>query len=116
VAHTYTRAWDTQTGLKLVRRPRNKTTLQVIGQVTPEWQISGNILYVGRQVDLDDQNWPRRINMPSYSILGAETSYQLNDQWQIYGRGENVLNHRYENPNGYQQPGLGVYMGIRAKC
>ncbi len=116
VTHTYTQAVDEQTKLKLERRPRNKTTLQVIGQVTPEWQVSGNILYVGTQVDFDSQNYPKRISMPSYTILGAETSYQLNDQWQIYGRGENILNHRYENPDGYQQPGLGIYMGVRVKC
>ena len=116
VSHTYMRALDEQTKLKLERRPRNKTTLQIIGQVTPEWQVSGNILYVGTQVDFDSQNYPKKVTMPSYTIFGAETSYQLNDQWQIYGRGENFLNYRYENPDGYQQPGLGVYMGIRAKC
>jgi len=113
LANTYTRAWDIQTGLKLVRRPRNKTTLRIIGQVTPEWQISGNILYVGPQVDCDSQNYPRRIKMPSYTLLGAETAYQINNTWQIYGRGENILNRRYENPDGYQQPGLGLYAGIR---
>ena len=116
VSHTYMQALDEQTKLKLERRPRNKTTLQIIGQVTPEWQVSGNILYVGTQVDFDSQNYPKKVTMPSYTIFGAETSYQLNDQWQIYGRGENILNYRYENPDGYQQPGLGVYMGIRAKC
>lgn len=117
VTHTYTQAVDEQTKLMLERRPRNKTTIQVIGQVTSEWQVSGNILFVGRQIDLNFENFPaRRVKMPSYTILGVETSYQLNDQWQIYGRGENILNYRYENPDGYQQPGLGVYMGIRAKC
>lgn len=113
--HTYTQAIDEQTKLRLERRPRNKTTLQIIGQVTPEWQVSGNILCVGTQVDFDSQNYPRKVNMPCYTLLGAETSYQMSEQWQIYGRGENILNRRYENPEGYQQTGLGLYAGLRTR-
>jgi vitamin B12 transporter len=116
LTHTYTQAWDVSTKAKLVRRPANKTTFRIIGQLTPAWQVSGNVLYVGPQVDNDSHNYPRSINMPSYEVFGAETSYQLTDQWQVYGRGENILNRRYENPDGYQQSGLGVYVGIRAQC
>ncbi|MDF3033980.1 MAG: hypothetical protein K0R76_934 [Alphaproteobacteria bacterium] len=116
LTHTYTRAWDTFTKLGLVRRPRNKTTFRVNGQITPEWQVSGTVFYVGQQPDLDFQNnLSRRIRMPSSTIFGAETSYQLTNQWQIYGRGENLLNRRYEAPNGYQQPGLGLYAGVRVQ-
>jgi vitamin B12 transporter len=117
LAHTYTQAWDGQTRLALVRRPLNKTTLRVVGQITPEWQVSGNILYVGARYDNDSQNFltPVRIKKSSYTTMGAETSYQLNDQWQIYGRGENLLNRRYEDPDGFQQPGFGVYAGVRAQ-
>ncbi|MBM3468490.1 MAG: TonB-dependent receptor [Alphaproteobacteria bacterium] len=117
VAHTFTQAWDTRTGLKIIRYPPNKTTAQVVGQVTPDWQVSGNALYVSQQFDTDFRSTPyRRVNMPGYVILGAETSYQLTHQWQVYGRGENLLNHRYENPSDYQQSGFGLYVGVRAKC
>jgi vitamin B12 transporter len=114
--HTYTQAWDVRTQLNLVRRPLNKTTFRITGQLTPQWQVSGNIFYISPQVDVDSMNYPKRIYMPSYTLFGAETSYQLNDQWQVYGRGENLFNRRYENPDGYQQPGFGVYVGIRAQC
>lgn len=116
LTHTYTQAWDVQTKLALIRRPRNKTTLALIGQITPEWQVSGNVLYVGKQDDFDSQAFSvKRIKLPSYAVVGAETSYKLNDQWEIYGRGENLLNRRYEVPDGYQQPGFGVYAGVRVQ-
>jgi len=115
LTHTYTQAWDEQTQLTLVRRPRNKATIQLIGQVTSKWQVSGDILCVGPQTDFDFMNYPNRVKMPSYTIVGIQTSYQLNDHWEIYGRGENLLNHRYESPNGYQQPGLGIYGGLRVR-
>jgi vitamin B12 transporter len=118
LTHTYMEVWDL-THLAMVRRPHNKTTLKVIGQITPEWQVSANVLYVGGQYDLkfDALTFTStRIKMPSYTIFGVETSYQLNEQWQAYGRGENLTNRRYENPYGFQQPGLGVYVGLRLKC
>lgn len=115
-SHTYTRAWDTRTGLHLVRRPRHQNRAQLIGQITPKWQISGHIIHVGRQIDLDFQrNQLKRIIIPSYVTIGIETTYHINKSVQIYGRGTNLLNHRYEAPYGYQQPGLGIYAGVRAQ-
>lgn len=113
--HTFTQSWDEQTGLKLLRRPQHKSTVRITGQITPEWQFSTHLLYVGRREDIDFQEYTKRIQSASYTVVGAETSYQLNGHWQIYGRTENLLNHRYENPSGYQQPGFGLYAGVRAK-
>jgi vitamin B12 transporter len=115
LAQSYTQAWDEKTGIGLIGNPRNKTTFSVIGQVTPEWQLSGNVLYISPRDTFDAVSY-KRVNTPSYTIIGAETSYQLNDQWQVYGRGENLLNRQYENPQSLQQPGLGIYIGLRARC
>jgi len=114
-AHTYTQTWDEKTGLGLIGNPLNKTTICLSGQITPEWQISGNVLYISPRDTYDAVTW-NRVQIPSYTIVGAETSYQLNDQWQVYGRGENLLNRYYENPRSFQQPSLGVYVGLRAQC
>lgn len=115
LAHTYTRAWDEKTTIGLIGNPRNKTTFTVIGQMTSQWQVSGNILYIGSRDTLDAVSFDR-VKTPSYTIVGAQTSYQLDDHWQVYGRGENLLNRHYQNPQNLQQPGFGIYVGIRARC
>ncbi len=115
VSHTYTQAWDEKTAKPLIGNPLNKTSFCMIGQMTSEWQISGNLLYISPRHTFDAVTFVR-VKTPSYTIIGAETSYQLNEQWQIYGRGENILNRRYESPKSLQQPGFGLYAGVRARC
>ena len=115
LSHTYTQSWDEKTRRALIDTPPNKTTFCFIGQVTPEWQVSGNVLYISPRDTFNTVSYLRE-KTPSYTVFGAETSYQLSDQWQIYGRGENILNRRYESPKAYQLPGLGVYVGVRVKC
>jgi vitamin B12 transporter len=115
LTHTYTQAWDEKSKMGLVGNPRNKTTLCVTKQADLNWFISANVLYVSPRFTNDAVSW-KRVSTPSYTIVGAETYYQLNDQWQVYGRGENLLNRRYESPQSLQQPGLGIYVGLRAQC
>jgi vitamin B12 transporter len=114
LSHTYTQAWDEKTGAGLLGVPRNKTVFCMKGQVTPEWYMSATILYISPRMTNDAVTF-RSARTPSYTIIGAETAYQLADGWQIYGRGENLLNRRYENPRSAQQPGIGLYGGVRAQ-
>lgn len=115
LTHTYTDAKNQKTGQELTGNPRNKTTVCITKQATPAWFVSANVLYVSPRYT-DDAVSYKRVRTPSYTILGAETYYQLNDQWQAYARGENILNRQYESPQSLQQPGLGVYVGLRAQC
>lgn len=114
LAHTYTQAWDEKTKRPLVSNPLNKTTVCFIGQLTPEWQVSGNMLYIGPRDTFSAITY-LRVKTSSYTVFGAETSYQLSDEWQIYGRGENLLNRHYQSPKDFQQPSLGIYAGLRAR-
>lgn len=115
LTHTYTQAWDEKTGKGLIANPRNKTTICITKQADPRWFISANVLYISPRDTFDAVSW-KRVSTPSYTIIGTETYYQLNDQWQVYARGENLLNRRYESPQSLQQPGIGVYLGLRAQC
>lgn len=115
VSHTCTQARDETTGQPLMGNPLHKTSFCMRGQMTPDWQISGNVLYVSPRYTFDAVTFAR-VKTPSYTLVGAETSCQLNEQWQIYGRGENILNRRYESPPSLQQPGFGLYVGVRARC
>ena len=110
LAHTYTQTRNKKTKRVLLLEPLNKTTLRVIGQLGSQWQVSGNILYIGRTQSDDSLK-----KASSYAIVGTETSYQLNEQYQIYGRVENLFDRRYKNFAGFQQPGFGVYAGVRAQ-
>lgn len=115
LSHTYTQAWDEKTRLGLIGNPLNKITFSLTGQVTPEWQVSGNVLYISSR-DTFDAAIFKRVHTRSYTIVGLQTAYQLTNQVQIYGRAENLLNRYYESPRSFQQPGMGVYVGLRVQC
>jgi len=114
LAHTYTQAWDEKTKRAIISNPLNKTTFRMTGQITPDWQISGHMLYIGPRDTFNAVTF-KRGRTSSYAIFGAETSYQINDEWQIYGRGENLLNRHYQSPTNFQQPSLGLYAGLRTR-
>jgi vitamin B12 transporter len=114
LAHTYTLSWDEKTARPLIGNPLNKTTFRMAGNITPDWQVSGNMLYIGPRDTFNAITFIRG-KTPSYTIFGAETSYQINDKLQVYGRGENLLNRQYQSPTNFQQPGLGLYAGLRTQ-
>ncbi|MBM3633475.1 MAG: TonB-dependent receptor [Alphaproteobacteria bacterium] len=115
LSHTYTETWDERTRLGLIGNPLNKITFSVTGHVTSNWQLSGNVLYISSR-DTFDAAIFKRVHTRSYTIVGLQTAYQLTDQVQFYGRAENLFNRYYESPRSFQQPGMGVYVGLRAQC
>jgi vitamin B12 transporter len=42
-------------------------------------------------------------------------SYDVSSKLAIFGRVNNLLDRRYENPTGFLQPGLGAFAGIKLK-
>ena len=112
-SHTCMQTKDEQTGQRLLRRPSWKLALKIAGTLNPQWRLSGTILSVGPQADVAYNNYLVRVRTPGYTVLGVQASCRLNSQWQVYGRGDNILNRRYQSPDGYQQPGSGIYLGMR---
>jgi vitamin B12 transporter len=45
--------------------------------------------------------------------VNLATEYELNRHVALFGRINNLLDRQYQNPVGFQQPGLGAYAGIR---
>lgn len=48
-------------------------------------------------------------------LVDAKVSYKPNERTEIYLRGENLLNQRYQTVYGYQTAGIGVFAGLKAK-
>jgi vitamin B12 transporter len=112
--YTYTRAWDDIAQEELLRRPMNKVSLTGLWQVTSAAQLSATIVYVGPWLDnnRDDTN-PAPITAPGYALVNFAGSYDFGHGVTAFARIDNALNEHYQNPLGFQRPGLGVYGGLR---
>ena len=112
--HTFTIAKDDTDEQELIRNPRNKVTLSAIWQTTPDLRLTGTAQYVGQWIDGNrDFSIPRETG-GSYTTFNIAGDYALNSMLTLYGRIDNLLDRKYEDPIGFLRPGLGAYAGVRA--
>jgi vitamin B12 transporter len=113
VDYTYTDARDDTTGLELLRRPRHKASVSASWRPIDRLSVSATLLYVGSQVDGDRSFSIPRLDTPDYYLVNLAADYDLGRGFTVFARIDNLLDHRYENPTGFQRPGFGAYAGLR---
>jgi len=111
--YTYTMARNAVTGVQLQRRPKDKYTAQAVWQPIDELTLSATALWVGSRIDVDRAFVDPMPISQSYSIVNIAANYAVNPQLTVFGRIDNLFDKKYEDPNGYLRPGLGVFGGIR---
>jgi vitamin B12 transporter len=110
--YTFTRTVDTDTGLQLLRRPKEKFSVTALWNPIDPLTLSATVLHVSDWSDVD-RNTGVPVTAPGYTIVNLRADYALNDQLKVFGRIDNVANVHYQNPTGFLAPGLGVFAGIR---
>jgi vitamin B12 transporter len=111
--YTYTRAVDDTTGLELLRRPKHKASLTASWLPTDGLSFSATLLYVGSQVDGNRSFSIQRLDTDPYFVVNLAADYTLNKSVTLFARIDNLFDKRYENPTGFQRPGIGVFGGVR---
>ncbi|WP_395665362.1 TonB-dependent receptor plug domain-containing protein [Methylocella sp.] len=111
--YTYTVAINEDDDLFLLRRPRDKVSLTATLQATERLLLTANLLYVGPWRDVNRSGSESYILTPGYTLLNFTGAYDFGHGLTAFGRIENALNLRYQNPLGFQAPGLGVFGGVR---
>jgi vitamin B12 transporter len=110
--YTRTIAIDATTGLELIRRPINKTSVSAVWQPTDALSLSATALWVGDWIDVPRAGGAH-IVAPGYNTINLAANYKVNESLVVFGRVDNLLDKHYEDPFGFERPGLGVYGGVR---
>ncbi|HWK13590.1 MAG TPA: TonB-dependent receptor [Rhizobiaceae bacterium] len=105
--YTYTSAVS-QTGARLPRVPANVVGLSVTAKPWERWTLTADARIA---LDTVDAGAP----IDDYVLVNAKVAYKVNDSAEVYLRGENLLDQKYQTVSGYGMPGLGVFAGFRAK-
>ncbi len=113
--YTYTEAEDEILHQELLRRPKHKASLAADWQVTGKLSLDATLLYVSSWVDTNRDGSIPRLTQPGYTTVNLAASYDLTDQFTVFGRIDNIFDQNYQNPNGFLQPGRGVFGGVRAR-
>ncbi len=116
--YTYTNSKDespnsTESGLPLLRRPKDKVGLDLNYSFLEKLNLNADIIYVGKRDDENFNVYPvQRITLPDYTVVNIAATYQLSNLIKIFGRVDNLFNKYYEQVYGYATPGLSGYFGI----
>jgi len=111
--YTFTRAIDAVTGLELLRRPHHKASVTAAWNPIDPLVLSGTILHVGSWIDGNRDFSIPRLTAPGYTLVNIAANYTVNQNLKVFARADNLFDLRYQNPTGYEKPGLGIYGGVK---
>ena len=109
--YTYTEAKSAD-GKRLLRVPAHVIKVGVNYSPTERANVK---LFATRTIDRLDKNAQNAItNAKDYTLLGLNTSYQINDRLTAFANVSNLLDEEFETASGYNQAGRSIFAGIRA--
>jgi vitamin B12 transporter len=128
--YTYTLAMDDILHQQLLRRPKNKASMDARWRVTEQASISATVLYVGSWADVNRAGTVSGLRTTPYAIAnlagtvsGLRTtpyaianlagSYDLGNGLTAFARIDNLFDRRYQDPTGFLRPGLSAFGGIK---
>jgi vitamin B12 transporter len=105
--YTLTDTLNADTGLALLRRPRNKLGLTLTRYLWErKGQIGANMLYVDNRLDTGSNV------LSPYITLNMTGAYRPSDRYELTARLDNLTDTRYEEVFGYGTPGISGYGGL----
>ncbi|MBM3243783.1 MAG: TonB-dependent receptor, partial [Candidatus Omnitrophica bacterium] len=94
---------------RLLRRPENKLALFFNAQIG-KFKIIPEIYYVGNRIDESNSV---KLKLKSYILVNLGLNYKVNNNFEVFGRVENMLNYDYQLVYGYETPKASVYGGVK---
>lgn len=114
--YTYTDTQDLDTGASLLRRAKNKGSLQVNYQANDKLSLYTEVIVRDNSFDNDFATFPAtRNNLAGYGIVNLGAVYKLCDKVEVFSRIENLLDKQYQDVLGFGTPGVGIYTGLRVR-
>lgn len=107
-AYTYTRAVDAN-GARRPRVPEHDIVLGLFTRPAERWNTATTVRIVKDTVDVVNNNL---VPLDDYVLVNAKVGYEPIDGLEVYVRGENLLDEKYQVVRGYGTPGASVYGGF----
>lgn len=105
--YTFTNARNLDTGVMLLRRPREKSTIGLEYLFPNEsTRVGINALLVGQRLDTGNNILAR------YTLVNLTARQQLGRHSEFFLRVDNLFNESYEEVRGYGVPGVATYAGF----
>jgi len=109
-AYTFTDTVDLNANQPLLRRPRNKASVNIEHRCCDDLAtVNVYLLYIGNRRDFGTVDF---VDLSDYVTANVSASLQLTDRWQAFGRIDNLTDTDYEETFGFATPGISGYAGM----
>ncbi len=112
--YTYTKTAEAD-GDRRPRVPKHDLVLGIFTKPAERWNTATTVQFVSDTVDAAAQPFPNPavlVPLDDYVLVNAKVGYEPIDGLEIYVRGENLLDEKYQVVRGYGTPGASVYGGF----
>jgi vitamin B12 transporter len=98
--------------LEELRRPKHSGSITVDGG-SGGWSYGVSLAYVGSHLDRQEVLPFGIVRLDAYWLAAARVAYEVAPRIQLFLRGSNLFDARYEDSVGYRTEGRGLFAGIR---
>ena len=109
--YAYVDAEDRETGLDLARRPQH------FGTIFADWESDFG-LRLGADLRISGASFDNAFNtvrLDGYEVLDLRAAFDIGEHLELFGRVENAFDADYRTVAGYNTPGRGGFVGVRAR-
>ncbi len=96
-----------------IRRPDFTASAQATWRPRDDISLTGTLDHTGSQFDTDFAIFSN-VELDSFTLLGANIRYDVNDIVSLSVRGENLFDEDYQEVIGFNAPGRTVFVGLSA--
>lgn len=107
--YTWLKAKDRDTGLALARRPEHSGKIGLTITPHSRWTLEPSVAFSGKRFSTTNE----RQQLAPFARFDTLLGYRVNDNVDVYLRGENLTNARYQDAFNYGTTGRAVYAGMK---
>jgi vitamin B12 transporter len=94
------------------RRPKHSGSVAADGS-SGRWSYGASLAFVGSHLDRQEVFPFAVVRLDSYWLAGARVAYSVRPGIELFARGSNLLDTKYEDSAGYRTEGRGLFVGLR---
>ena len=98
-----------------IRRPKNSGSIALDGQ-RGRVSYGASISYAGSNLDPQEIYPYGIVRVSSYWLANARVAYAVSPGLELFFRGSNLFDARYEEVAGYRTEGIGGFLGLRLRA
>ncbi|MEM6615343.1 MAG: TonB-dependent receptor [Pseudomonadota bacterium] len=108
-SYTFLQTEDLTTGFELERRPEHEGEAGIVVTPIDGARLEARARYVGERFNRSSE----RDLLDHYVRVDVFASYDVTENFRVFGRVENLLGENYEDPLNFSTPDTSAYGGIR---